>query len=183
MAQAKRSKSALEERAPGARENKELQVSEDLRFQRRDWLAQRVGWGLMTLLLLAGLLGLAGGSGPFTRTMTGDGRGFTVEYDRFVRHASRTSLTFRAPPQVLEGRAARITIDRQYLAANDLQNLVPEPNDTRGRGSDVEFHYDVAPGEGLQVRWSVEPDELGTHTATVRLNDGPAIELEQFTYP
>ena len=43
--------------------------------------------------------------------------------------------------------------------------------------------YSTQPGKGLQVRWIIEPDELGRHTTTFRLNDGPPVEIAQFTYP
>ena len=170
-----------EERS-GTRRKQGLEVHEDPVFQRRDWLAQRVGWAVIAAMLLAALAGLMG-SGPLSHTTRSDGRQLTVEYDRFVRHGARTALTFRVAPQAAAKGPVRIAIDRPFLAANDLQRLVPEPREMRGRDDAVEFIYDVAPGAALQVRWTVEPDELGSLSSSVRLNDGPAVEIAQFTYP
>jgi hypothetical protein len=178
MAQVKVTTAA--DRSPRAREPKDLQVQEDLAFQRRDWLAQRIGWGLLALVLLAGLLGLTG-SGPLSRVTRADGRHLTVEYDRFVRHGSRANLTFRTEPGAVT--EARITVDRRFLVDNDLQHLVPEPRATRSRGDEIEFAYEVAPGGGLNARWTFEPEAIGRHTTTVRLNGGPPVEIRQFTYP
>ena len=165
-----------------ARQATELEVDEDLAFQRRDWLAQRIGWTALGLMLLAALAGLMG-SGPMSRTVRNDGRYLTVEYDRFVRHGARTAVTFRvAPGAVTDGRV-RLAIDRRFLVANDLQRLVPEPSATRGREDTVEFIYDVAPGATLLARWTVEPDDLGSLSSSVRLNGEPSVEIAQFTYP
>jgi hypothetical protein len=182
MANARQTKGSIDEGAATARSSKELEVHEDMTFQRRDWLAQRIGWGAIGLILLAALAGLAG-SGPLSRVTRTDGRHFTIEYDRFVRHGARTALTLRVAPEAIAEGRVRIAVDRDFLVANDLQRLVPEPNATRGREGAVEFIYDVAPGDGLQVRWTLEPDQLGSHSASVRLNDAPAIQIEQFTYP
>lgn len=182
MAQPRHTKPAEDGRAVTARQSKELQVNEDLDFQRRDWLAQRVGWGVLTLLLLAALSGLTG-SGPLSGVTRSDGQHFTLEYDRFVRHGARTIVTFRAAPEAIIDGRVRIVIDRLFFVANDVQRLVPEPTATRGRGDALEFVYEVAPGDGLTARWTVEPEKIGSHTTPVRLSDGPAVEISQFTYP
>lgn len=179
MARARQTQKA----SPGtARQATELEVDEDLVFQRRDWLAQRIGWVFIGVMVLAALAGLTG-SGPLSRTTRSDGRHLTVEYERFVRHGSRTAVTFRVAPEAVTHGRVRIAIDRRFLAANDLQRLVPEPSVTRGHDDAVEFIYDVAPGTALQARWIVEPDELGSLSSSVRLNGGPALEITQFTYP
>ena len=182
MANARQTKRSTDEQAATARASKGLEVREDLAFQRRDWAAQRVGWAAIGLVLLAALAGLTG-PGPLSGVTRTDGRHFTIEYERFVRHGARTTLTLRVTPGAVREGRVRISVDRHFLAANDLQRLVPDPNATRGRDEEVEFVYDVAPGDGLQVRWTLEPDQLGSHSASVRLNDGPAIRIEQFTYP
>ena len=182
MANTRQAKRTTDDRAATPGQSKELEVHEDIAFQRRDWLAQRVGWGAIGLLLLAALAGLTG-SGPLSRVTRTDGRHFTVEYERFLRHGARTAMTLRVAPEAITEGRVRIAVDRGFFVANDLQRLVPDPNAARGREEEVEFIYDVAPGDGLQVRWTLEPDQLGGHSTSVRLNDRPAIEIEQFTFP
>ncbi|HPO58399.1 MAG TPA: hypothetical protein PLV53_06100 [Anaerolineaceae bacterium] len=43
-----------------------LQVDQDMPFQEKEWTAERAGWIIGLLLLLAGLAGLFGG-GPLSR--------------------------------------------------------------------------------------------------------------------
>ena len=159
-----------------------LQINEDLQFQRRDWFLQRVGWCALGLLLLAGLAGLLG-PGPLSRTTRTDGGGLDVGYERFVRDNAQTDLSFRVAPQALVSDQARLLIHRDYLAANRLQRIEPEPRSTRSLGEYVEFSFDAQASEPLAIRLTLEPDEFGTHSGSVRLNDGPEVRLEQFTYP
>jgi hypothetical protein len=67
----------------------DLVIEQDLRFQRRTWVAQRVGWGVIACVLVAALLGLLG-SGPFaSRTLDSTQGGFRLEYELFLRHHIR----------------------------------------------------------------------------------------------
>jgi hypothetical protein len=159
-----------------------LQINEDLQFQRRDWFLQRVGWCALGLLLLAGLAGLLG-PGPLSRMTRTDGRGLEVGYERFVRENAQTDLSFSVAPQALVSDQARLFIPRDYLAANRLQRIQPAPRSVRSLGEYVEYSFDAQAGEPLAIRFTVEPDKLGTHLVAVRLNDGPEVRLEQFTYP
>ena len=61
----------------------DLEISQDLTFQRRSWIVQRVGWVMLALLILAALGGLFG-PGPLSRARAGPHDGpLWVEYQRF----------------------------------------------------------------------------------------------------
>ena len=49
-------------------------VREDMRFQRRSWALERVGWAVLALIAIAGLTG-ALGNGPASRAQASAGRG------------------------------------------------------------------------------------------------------------
>jgi hypothetical protein len=179
MAEAKRAKAGPGEQA---RAERGLEVEEDLGFQRRDWRVQRVGWGLLGLLLLAGLIGLLG-SGPLSKVTESDGRGLSVDYDRFVRHGAQTSLTLRIEPSSITTDEVPIRIGREYLAAQTVQAIVPAPLHARAQGDDLEFTFNAQPGSPLEVKWTLEPDEMGRHTGAVTVGEGPPVYIAQFTYP
>jgi hypothetical protein len=166
----------------GSRKARSLQIDEDLRFQRRDWVVQRIGWGALALLLLAALLGVTG-SGPLSHASKSDGQGLSVEYERVVRHGARTALVIEVTPGTLAGEEARITMERDYLAAYDVQSMVPEPDRTEVANGVVTFVFDVTPRAALKWRLSLEPDEIGRHGTRVRLDDGPPVDIRQFTLP
>jgi hypothetical protein len=179
MSQAKQLKT---DSPAGSRKGRSMQIEEDIPFQRRDWLAQRIGWGALAALLLAALLGLTG-SGPLSHALESDGRGLSVDYERFVRHGARTALVIEVSPGTLSGEQARITLERDYLAAYDVQSMVPEPERMEVGGGDVTFVFTAGRRAALKWRMTLEPDELGRHGTSVRLDDGPPVEISQFTLP
>ena len=113
-------------------------------------------------LVLAGLAGLLG-PGPLSRTTRTDGRGLDVGYERFVRDNAQTDLSFRVAPQALVSDQARLLIHRDYLAANRLQRIEPEPRSTRVGVRRVQLR--CSSQRAVSHSLDPEPDEFGTHSA------------------
>src|SRR5688500_11374240 len=60
-----------------------IEVDQDLDHVRSLWRVQRVGWVIMLLLVIGGLLGLFG-KGPLAEHQV-QTNGLTLDYDRFAR--------------------------------------------------------------------------------------------------
>lgn len=70
----------------------DLELDQDIDFQRRSWAVQRVGWGVMALVALAALLGLFG-PGPINNAITGSKEApLWLEYKRFGRFQTSAML-------------------------------------------------------------------------------------------
>lgn len=70
-----------------------LEVSQDLNFQRREWVVQRVGWVVMAVLLVAALLGLFG-PGPLSKSIAGSASGpVRAEYYLAVNHCGNDTIS------------------------------------------------------------------------------------------
>jgi hypothetical protein len=159
-----------------------LQIEEHLQFQHRNWLLQRFGWCALALLLLAGLTGLLG-PGPLSRTTGGDGRGLEIEYERFIRHGAQADLFFEVASHAIALGQARLLVGRKFLQANRLERIDPEPTSSRSLGEYVEYRFDTEDGQPLAVRFTYEPDQIGSHSIPVRLSGAPEVRVVQFTYP
>jgi hypothetical protein len=87
----------------------DLQIDEDPDAQRRHWIAERVGWTVITLVILAALLGLFG-SGWLSEASVGTPEGaLRLEYSRFGRFLAPTTLRLHLGPDVIhEGRVSGI---------------------------------------------------------------------------
>lgn len=82
----------------------DLELGQDLPFQRREWAVQRIAWAAMAAVLTAALLGLFG-SGPVSDAVveTDELRGWSTPGSSGGRRRARSaSGSRRAPPQ--EGR-------------------------------------------------------------------------------
>ena len=109
----------------------DLDITQDLDFQRRQWMIQRVGWVTMGLVMIAGLIGLMG-TGPLSKTSTGDpDDGLQINFQRFDRrHAPSEMRIDIAGDAIYEGEA-QVWIDRRFLDRIELEQVIPEPEDVR----------------------------------------------------
>ncbi len=86
----------------GAKREADLEMRQDLEFQRRMWVVQRVGWVMMALAALAALLGLFGGAGASSGATAGSREAplSIEEYERFLRVGKPAALRVHvgAPP-------------------------------------------------------------------------------------
>ncbi|MEW6582872.1 MAG: hypothetical protein AB1416_08945, partial [Actinomycetota bacterium] len=83
----------------------------DLPFQRREWMAQRVAWVVMSLVAVAAVLG-AFANGLLSRMTAGDGDTLRGAYSRIVRAQASTSIRVTVAPALTAGGAARVWLSR-----------------------------------------------------------------------
>lgn len=101
-------------------------VAEDLELQRRTWRFERAGWVLLSVLLLAGVLGLFG-TGPFSRMQEASADGaVSVDYPRFMRRQSPESIRIDLAAEAGPG-SLTLSIGREWLDEVTLQSVTPEP--------------------------------------------------------
>lgn len=168
---------------------KDLQLDEDIAFQRREWVAQRVGWGLMNLVVLLALLGFFG-PGRFSSALAGKEHGsLWVEYNRWARFQTpqRLHLHWTARAADADG-VVRIWVNKDYFVGNTLEQIVPEPTRTLTGHDRITFEFQSqAPEESGSAILHVTTDQIGRCHAEVGLADGGAaavpVRLWQFVYP
>jgi hypothetical protein len=79
-----------------SRKDRALDIEEDLAFQKREWLVQRVGVALLLGFVAAAALGMTGMGGPVSHGEAGErGAPVHVEFDRFVRRGAMATVTLR----------------------------------------------------------------------------------------
>ena len=161
----------------------DLQISDDLEQQRRDWMFERIGWILLAAALFAALAGLFGpGIFGTAHASAADGR-LSVEYLRFVRARSPQELRVIVQPQNSGDARFRVWIDSAYVDALSLERVTPRP-DTVHAGAEritFEFAWDEAPGQ-VPITFEIEPREAGRLRARIGIDNAVA-EIRQFVYP
>jgi hypothetical protein len=101
----------------------DLEVNEDLTFQRRSWVMQRVGWVVMTLVMLAALVGLFGGAGALggEAQASSEDAAVSVSYERFLRFMKPTTLQIQLSQEAGKERKVSIWLEREYLDEFQVQ--------------------------------------------------------------
>lgn len=162
----------------------DIEVDQDLAFQRREWRFERAGWVLIGLVVVLAALGLFG-SGPLSSATAGsDDAGLTVAYQRFVRHTGEGEVTIRIDARHARDGQVEVQIDGTYLAGLQVRSVHPEPVEVRAGPDGLTYLF--ALGEDateLEVSLDFRPQEIGRIHGEVTLADGTAVAFSQFSYP
>ena len=159
-------------------------IENDPRFQKRQWLAERIGWAVMAGIIIGAVAGLFGGGGPLARATaaTADGT-VRVEYARFARHHAPTSLdvTFASAPAAGE---VRIRVSKEFLDAMEVRSILPHPITSALAERQYVFVFErPAPAGEARVRMELESAKFGTTSGWIAVNDGAPIVFRQLVYP
>lgn len=162
----------------------DLEISQDLQFQRREWVVQRVGWLVMTALLVAALAGLFG-TGPLSKTTAGDQASpLQAEYYRFWRMASPMPLRLRIAPSLAGQGEVGVWVSRAYLEAMRVESITPEPARVEAGTDHFVYVFRLKePATVISVMFSLEPDRAGRISGQVGLNEESVLTLRHFIYP
>lgn len=162
----------------------DLEIYQDLAFEERAAWWQRAGWLVLTLVLLAGLLGLFG-DGPLSRAGAGAPDGpLRVEYDRFGRLLGETELRVQLGAGTARDGTVRLWLERDYLDRMRPRRIAPEPEGVEAGPDRLIYTFRVADaGAPAQIIFTLEPAALGAGGAHLGLVDGPTVRLDQLIYP
>ncbi len=161
----------------------DLEIDQDLTFQRREWLVQRVLWVVCALVIVLGVIGLFGG-GPISSVKHASGDDtVAVEYHRFVRHDGRASLTFRVDASHASGQEVEVWIDQRFLDRVQIENVSPQPASVRSDDDRMTWVFETGDGsDALIATFAYRPQaigrirgEAGSGTSTV--------DVGQLAYP
>lgn len=159
-----------------------LNIRDDVVFERRQWFIQRLGWALMTLVLLLALAGLFGG-GPLSRTSATSGTLHT-EYERFVRANSRATVHVTARATI--NNRVRLAIDRNYLDELGLESVQPPPSHVASTTGEIIFEFEAPAGQDVNVAIDATPPAAGFASGTIRALDTTreaSVQIKHLIYP
>lgn len=153
-------------------------IEEDIRFQMRLWIAERIGWAAMGLFVGAALLGLFS-DGPLTRLTAANGT-LSVEYDTVVRREGNAELVVAAQP-VRDG-AAEIALSASFLETHRIMGIQPEPTEHRPEAGGARYRFE-AHGGAVRVHFATRPSAIGATTILVTGPGGERVSFGQLTLP
>lgn len=159
-----------------------LEIAQDLDFQRREWVVQRVGWWIGVAILLAGAAGLLG-AGPLSHASASSGP-LEVDYDRFVRRRAPSQFdVVVGPGAAVEGEVS-LWIDGALLEKIDVERIMPEPSAMEASPGRVVYRFVVEdPEQPVRITFHLEPDEPGGVRGGIGMVDGAEVTIDQFIFP
>lgn len=162
----------------------ELEVPQDLDFQRREWFLERVGWAIMFVIAVATLLGLFG-RGWLSNASVGDqGASLRVQYERFTRLLSNTAFTVTLGPGATRGDTARVWIDRDFRQSIQIVDMAPQPARVVAGPDRVTYLFLISsPARAVTVTLQFQPQHPWQHAAWIGTPGSPPLHITQFVFP
>lgn len=162
----------------------DLELTADLRFQRREWRAERIGWVLAGVVIVASLLGVFS-NGPLSSTSSSSSSGdIRVDYQHFVRHLGQDSMTITVAPSAIKAGTATIVLDQSIASALQITSITPQPQAQRTEQGRLVLEVAAAPGAPAQVQIQYQPAHGWLQTGRVSAGAGrEGAQLWEFVYP
>lgn len=163
----------------------DLEVGQDLKFQRRMWLIQRVAWVVWALLLLTALAGLLG-PGPLSRATAGErGSLLWVEYNRYERYQAPVILRAHIGPGAGRDGRVRLSLNRAYVENVELQGIHPEPSSTQAGPDQFVYVFELPDTQQpTAITFHLRGNHYGWLPVRLGLEGGQQqVSFNQFFYP
>lgn len=147
-----------------------LEVRTHEEFQRRERDLARVGWAVLTVFLVAGLVGLLG-PGPLSSRTAVSPRGLVeVDYQAVAHIEADDSLILRFAPGAVEDGTVVVDVVGDWVHAVEWQAVTPQPAAESLVPGGVRLEFDAAGAGVTQAQVFFRPQALWRRaaTATVR---------------
>lgn len=162
----------------------DIEVGCDLDFERRWWRIQRIGWFVLVLLLIGGVVGLFG-HGPLSKaTLNVPGSDSRICYERLARRETPSTLELRLGKSALVSGLVRIRLNQTLVEKMQLKQIVPAPLKAEPLADGVRFIFQTDPTRGSAFIYFIEnPTTPGFVDAEVVIEDAEPVHFRQFIYP
>jgi hypothetical protein len=168
----------------GVKKKGDFEIGEDLDFQRKEWLFERLGWVVLALLMLAAMLGLFGG-GPLDGAQAASPDGLMqVSYARFGRFSAPQTMEITLSPQARQEGHVGVAFHQQFVDKLKIQQTNPEPESVEVHGDWVVYLYQWPEGNSpLNINVYMQAEKTGSLQAELGLAGKPGMSIRQFIYP
>jgi hypothetical protein len=162
----------------------DLEIDEDIEWERKEWTAERIGWVLMALFVAAALLGLFGRGPLSSRTAGTEGGPLRVEYQRFIRFNSPQELHLFVDPQSVQNGELRLVIAGDFPTANTHIDISPDPESVELSSGRMVYVWQVTePQAPMQISFHFFPMQMFSQNSSFAPEGAAEIEISQFVYP
>jgi len=160
-------------------------TGDDIEFERREWVVQRIAWVVMALIVVAALLGLLGTNGPFAlATLSTPDDALEVEYVRIDHHNGLSEIKANVAPEMVQDGEVRLWFDSEYVHNLGVESVLPEPESVEAGSERVTYVFAVSDSDGpLQVTFTYEHEGYWWQHGRLGVEGGGDVELRQFVLP
>ena len=168
---------------PASEKHVRLEVETDEKFSRRNAVAERIVWVILTLFILGGFVGFFGKGGiSKTKKESGDGA-LLIHYERYLRYNtnSEIKLSLLKPPAA---DSVRLIVSDGFIDNVVMENISPAPVASGMTSKGQMYLFRLEPGNFIPViTFHYRPEHNGTLRSTIVLPGSQPLSISQFVYP
>lgn len=153
----------------------ELEINERLSLHEKGWVVQRVGWVIISLVVVAGALGLFG-EGPLSKKTLSSGN-IKAEYERFFRYEAEMKIRLQSGDEHI----AHIALPQQYVQNFRIVRFEPQPENNQTVADNIVFRF--LPEQNRIVSIYLVPKSTGAVSGVMQVNGRHQYPLHHFIYP
>jgi hypothetical protein len=164
------------------RVNSEIEVGEDLEFQRKWWRFENIVWILFTLIIVADIAGLFG-RGPIAKAerRAADGT-IDVKYERIERTDSPSIVSIGFGPSAIHDGKIKLFISESLVKGLGTQRVVPAPSDTTIGDGGLTYTFPASKPPAT-VDLALQPSGPGIYHFTIGVANAQPIQAKVFVVP
>lgn len=170
------------QRASSGDEELDLEIRQSAEFTQREWVVERVGWALLALFILAGLLGVFGWGPLTTVTARSDGGTLAVEYQTVGHHEADDSVRILVASEAAVDGTVTVELTGSWVSGVDISSVTPAPSTERAITDGVALEFDVEPGADTEVTIIFRASGYWGIDARAAVGDD-AVRFSQFVLP
>ncbi len=161
--------------------NRTYPIQEDMTFQRRSWVVERVSWVLLGVLVCLALPGIFS-HGPLSeRRIATPDNSLTVEYERFQRITRLARFTMILP--ATGETPSRLRLSPSFQDTYEITSLQPAPQSSSAGPDGLELAFAAPRAGDLTVAIWAHPHRAGSLAMSVQAGDKAPAEFSIFIYP
>lgn len=167
---------------PDADRPPDLEIDQDLRWERRYIRVQVVSWVIMALIIGAALAGLMGAGPLSTTTVASPHRSLVVQYQRVLRYEEPVAFTIILTPPRHASRV-QLWIDNELLRPYQVASIAPQPRSSSAGKGRTRYTFAIRNTDHVVINFRLITMEEGYYRGRVGVSGGESVALWQFIYP
>jgi hypothetical protein len=161
----------------------DLDINQDMSFQRRTWRVQRIGWVVLAVIITGAACGLFG-NGPLSRSLAdAPSLPFQIEYERLSRYHSPQTLRLHLKDGAAVREPFTVWLSDDYAARVSISSISPEPGEVHRSGGGFLYRFRMDPSPSGQIILRLEADAVGPLTGFIGLDPTHTVSISQWIYP
>lgn len=156
-------------------------IHEDMTYQLKVWRFERVGWYVLVLVVVMGLLGAFSRGMLSSRDVRSDDGKVRVEYEMFHRNGSTNPM--KVSVSSTPDSPVELELAGQLLNGFSIETLQPEPLRARSSSEGIRLWLQTDADGRATLYMTLRGDGLGLFRTRIGSPGTHGVQLDQFIFP